>query len=200
MVTRREWLRQIGTAAAMPMVGAWLPPELADWGRDVHAAAQAGATGLLDAELMRTLSVTCERIIPTDETPGAVAAGVPRFIDHMLTGWYDASEQQRVAAGLQDLQQQARTRFGLAFVDATAAQQDALLLDLDALGAQSWFATVKYLTIWGYYTSEVGVTQELQQGRSPGRYDGCAPYAPRTRAAVQADATSSLPERRHAAR
>ena len=63
---------------------------------------------------------------------------------------------------------------------------DTLLLELDALGVKSWMATVKYLTIWGYYTSEIGVRQELQQGPPPGRYDGCAPYVPRTRASSPA--------------
>jgi hypothetical protein len=198
MVNRREWLRQISAAAALPLIDAWLPPELTDWGREVHAAAQTGSSGSLESELVNRLSVICERILPTDETPGAIAAGVPRFIDHMLTAWYDATERQRVAEGIQELDQQARARFSGAFVDATAAEQDALLLELDALGAKSWFGTVKYLTIWGYYTSEIGVTQELRQRPSPGRYDGCAPYAPRTRAGLQAHATSSSLERRHA--
>jgi hypothetical protein len=198
MVSRREWFRQISSAAAIPLVGSWLPSELIDWGREVHAAAQSGPAGSLESELTN-LTLICERIIPADETPGAIAAGVPRFIDHMLTGWYDPAERQRVARGVQDLNDQARARFGSSFADVTAAQQSSLLVELDALGAKSWFGTIKYLTIWGYYTSEIGVRQELQQGPSTGRYDGCAPYAPRTRARVQVDdATTHDLEKRHA--
>jgi hypothetical protein len=149
---------------------------------------------------MRVLSAACERVIPTDDTPGAVTAGVPRFIDHMLTNWYDAPERTRVITGLQDLDREARTRFGQGLADCTEAQQDGLLLELDALGAKSWFGTAKYLAIWGYYTSEIGITQELRQGSRPGRYDGCAPYAPRSRATAQpADAAAALHGRGHAA-
>ena len=35
---------------------------------------------------------------------------------------------------------------------------------------------LKELTLVGYYTSEVGATQELRYERAPGRYDGCMPY------------------------
>lgn len=185
MIDRREWLRRMSAAAAVPLVSGWLPAELLEWGRQEHASARSAPTGGFEAELMKRLAVACERIIPTDDTPGAIAAGVPRFIDHMLTAWYDPAERERVAQGLQDLDRHARTRFGRAFVDASRVQQDGLLLELDALGATSWFGTVKYLTIWGYYTSEIGITQELREASMPGRYDGCVPYEPRRRARSQ---------------
>jgi len=201
MLNRREWLRRMSALAAVPMLEGVLPTDLDGWGREVHATldAQGGAPGL-DDDSMRVLSIVCDRIIPADDTPGAIAAGVPRFIDHMLTNWYDAPERPRVLAGLQDLGRQARARFGNRFTDCTEAQQDTLLLELDAQGTKSWFGTAKYLTIWGYYTSEVGITQELQQVPAAGRYDGCAPYAPRTRAATQAaDAPAASLGRGHAA-
>jgi gluconate 2-dehydrogenase gamma chain len=199
MMNRRDWLRRTSAAAAVPLVGRWLPAELIDWGHEVHAAAQSATTSSLGSELMSRLLLVCERIIPTDETPGAVTAGVPPFIDHMLTAWYDPPDRQRVVEGLQSLDQQTRARFGRAFVEASADQQDTLLLELDAQGVKSWFNTVKYLTIWGYYTSQVGITQELQQRPSPGRYDGCVPYAPRTRADSQAHATNPEVWSRHEA-
>ena len=40
---------------------------------------------------------------------------------------------------------------------------------------------LKFLTVWGYYTSEIGEQQELQKVALPMRYDGCAPYNPRVR-------------------
>jgi gluconate 2-dehydrogenase gamma chain len=187
MLDRREWLRRATAAAAAPLAAHLLPHDVLAWGRDVHAAiARQSSPPELDADTLRLLSTVCERIIPTDDTPGAISAGVPRFIDHMLGHWYDAPERTRVVDGVRDLDAQARDRFGRPYLETSAADQDTLLLALDGLGEGSWFATVKYLTIWGYYTSEAGVTRELQQWPSPGRYDGYAPYVPRTRRVSQA--------------
>ena len=45
-------------------------------------------------------------------------------------------------------------------------------------GAEApFFRTMKELTLVGYYTSEVGATQELRHEAAPGRYDGCVPLA-----------------------
>lgn len=197
MLNRREWLRLTGAGAAGALTGGLLSTDLLAWGREVHAAVAAqGAVADLDADAMRLLSITCERVIPTDDTPGAVAAGVPRFIDHMLANWYDPPERGRVVSGLKDLDKDAQARFAHTFVDCTEAQQDTLLLELDAQGAKTWFGTVKYLTIWGYYTSEVGVKQELQQWPLPGRYDGCAPYSPRPRTTSQGASVAGPDQRR----
>lgn len=40
-----------------------------------------------------------------------------------------------------------------------------------------FFRTMKELTLAGYYTSEIGATQELRHAPVPGRYDGCLPFA-----------------------
>jgi gluconate 2-dehydrogenase gamma chain len=180
---RRDVLRGLASGAAAPLLGAVFPTELLAWGREVHAAASVSqaASGLLTEPVMRTLTVACERIIPADDTPGATAAGVPAFIARMLSDWYDPPDRARVIAGIESLDALSRTRHGRAFADCSGAEQDALLLELDRQGPTHWFGTVKYLTIWGYYTSEVGVVRELGQWPSPGRYDGCAPYAPRRR-------------------
>jgi gluconate 2-dehydrogenase gamma chain len=42
---------------------------------------------------------------------------------------------------------------------------------------QPFFRTMKELTLLGYYTSQVGATQELKYAQVPGRFDGCVPYA-----------------------
>jgi hypothetical protein len=42
---------------------------------------------------------------------------------------------------------------------------------------QPFFRTMKELTLLGYYTSQIGATQELKYARVPGRFDGCVPFA-----------------------
>ena len=182
---RRDALRRLTTGAALPLVGSLLPADFLAWGREVHASidavAQAGAE-VLPAGAMRVLVPACERIIPTDDTPGATEAGVPAFIGHMLANWYDEPDRARVIAGLESLDATSRIRHGQPFDACSSAEQDALLLELDPEGPSHWFGTVKYLTIWGYYTSEIGVRRELNPAPNRGRYDGCAPYTPRKRA------------------
>ncbi len=39
-----------------------------------------------------------------------------------------------------------------------------------------YFRMMKELTLWGYFTSEVGATQALRYVAVPGRYEGCVPY------------------------
>lgn len=179
---RRDVLRGLAIGAAAPIAGSIVPAEWISWGREIHAAvAREQTPPSLGPEVLRTLGAACDRIIPADVTPGAIAAGTPSFIDRMLSDWYDAPERIRVIAGLESLDGTARARHSRSFVECTVSEQDAMLLELDREGASHWFGTVKYLTIWGYYTSEIGVVEELGQGRPPGRYDGCAPYAPRQR-------------------
>ena len=182
---RRDVLRGLAGGAAAPLLGSLFPSELLAWGREVHLAVgvDQSTPGSLAAQLLQTLTAACERIIPADDTPGATAAGVPAFIDRMLTDWYDPPERTRVMAGIESLDTLGRARHSRAFVACTPAEQDAILLELDRDGPAHWFGTVKYLTIWGYFTSEVGLVRELGQWPSPGRYDGCAPYSPRPRKA-----------------
>ncbi|HEX8028677.1 MAG TPA: gluconate 2-dehydrogenase subunit 3 family protein [Vicinamibacterales bacterium] len=185
-MNRRDVLRGLASGVAVPLVGSLLPAELWSWGREVHleaGGAQPAAEALTE-QMLQTLTIVCERIIPADDTPGATAAGVPAFIARMLSDWYEPADRARVVAGVDSLDRLARARHGRTFTASSPADQDALLLELDREGPGHWFGTVKYLTIWGYYTSEVGVVSELGQWPSPGRYDGCAPYAPRVRKAA----------------
>lgn len=39
-----------------------------------------------------------------------------------------------------------------------------------------YFAMIKQLTTWGYFTSEVGMTKALRYVESPGKFDGAYPY------------------------
>ena len=76
---------------------------------------------------------------------------------------------------------------GRTFVQTTERQQTAVLEILDhelhirrqsGVGGanEHWFAMLKHLTVWGYYTSRPGIVEELGVELLPGRYDGNAAY------------------------
>ncbi|MEN9349871.1 MAG: hypothetical protein RL372_849, partial [Bacteroidota bacterium] len=39
-----------------------------------------------------------------------------------------------------------------------------------------YFTMIKQLTLWGYFSSEIGATQALRYVAIPGKYEGCIPY------------------------
>ena len=39
-----------------------------------------------------------------------------------------------------------------------------------------YFTMIKQLTLWGYFSSEIGATQALRYVAIPGKYEGCVPY------------------------
>ncbi len=180
---RRDLLRAI--AGALPIAAGISPDQLLALGRAVHRdLPQAGdALRVLDAHQNRTVTLLAEMIIPETDTPGAAAARVNEFIDRLLADWYPPAERDRFLQGLADLDVRSVNAFGVPFIEATQAQRTTLVSALDAEraassdapggGSQHFFAQMKWLTVYGYYTSEVGVTQELRYVIIPGRYDPC---------------------------
>lgn len=121
-----------------------------------------------------------ERIIPTTDTPGAISAGVPGFIDLMLADWYNAGDASDFLAGLIIVDAFAQTQDGKPFVQLTPVDQTKVLTC--AMGgmmpglAADWFEHCRQLVITGYYTSDIGCRQERIYLPVPGRYDGHYPY------------------------
>jgi hypothetical protein len=196
---RRDALKLIAGAAAVP---AFYSHDLFALGREIHQ--QLGSTPklkTLDPHQNATVVAISEMIIPTTDTPGAKGARVNEFIDLILTGWCTGEDCQRFLLGLADTDARSRKMFGKEFVNCTAQQQTQLLTALDeeltelreASGEErehaspavqetetpvqrNFFYMMKRLTLIGYYTSEIGWTQEL--GRPPvhmGPYQACVP-------------------------
>lgn len=180
-MNRREMLGLLAGTAALSS----LPDELLAMGRAVHKRAHAGTLRTLTAHQNETVATIAELIIPKTDTPGAREAGVPAFIDVMVTEWGDDNQRKAFAAGLANVDERCRTTFGKDFIGCTPMQQTEILQDLDYELAQArdaktatsgnFFGMMKWLTLTGYYTSEVGSTSELHYRVVPGRYEPCYP-------------------------
>ena len=159
---RRELIQWLVATAALPSLA---------FGRQVHRRPLRRS---LSVHVERTLAVATERILP-----GAAEANVGAFIDKMLADWHTPAERGRFLAGLPDLDARCRARTGRDFVDCPEADQVAVLTALDdevttAGTNEHWFAMLKYLTNYGWCTSEAGM-RALRLYPLPWRYDGCAP-------------------------
>jgi hypothetical protein len=181
-ISRREALNRltlvVGGAISAPVASAILSGVRAE---PAHAAWAPRSLGSQQADLLGAL---VDGIIPATDTPGAKEAGVAAFIDKVLEDWVDAKDRVRFQAGLVAVDAEMERLHGVTFVNASPGQQNALLerLDREAIDARRqganplpFFATLKEWTLVGYYTSEIGATQELQWLALPGRYVGDMP-------------------------
>lgn len=124
------------------------------------------------------MSALSDRVIPTTDTPGAVAAGVPDFIEKMLADWAFPADRVPILAGLDAIEARSMRDYGVPVAKATAEQQDALLtLAMNGQEANGFFHPFRQLVIAGYYTSEIGMTQEREYLPVPGEYNGEFPYS-----------------------
>jgi hypothetical protein len=143
--------------------------------------------GLLSAEALALTAVLAEHVIPATDTPGALAVGAHRTIDHMLQACATASEQQSFIAGLERVDALALAGDGKRFRALPAKRRVALLQALDNGTApfngedQLFFRKLKSYTLFAYYTSEAGSTLELAYLPVPGGYKGNFPIRKNTR-------------------
>ena len=146
-------------------------------------------------EMVRVLA---EMIIPATDTPGAIEAGVPRFIEMMVADWYTDTERGIFLDGLAALDASCRTAYGTDFLGCSAEQRVAALSEAEKNAAAyvsplppgflatmaklidertPFFAKLKELTVVGYFSSELGATEFLEYNPMPMRYDGDFDFA-----------------------
>jgi hypothetical protein len=78
-----------------------------------------------------TLCALIDRIIPEDEFPGAILAGVETYLVRQLQGDC-AAETDALIHGLFSLEAEAKQQTGLSFTDLSTERQDALLHAIEA--------------------------------------------------------------------
>jgi hypothetical protein len=188
---RRELFKVLAAGAALPV---FATNTLAMFRESQAASATALRT--LDAHQNATVIAMSEGIIPQTETPGAKGVKVNEFIDVILTDWATDVERKRFLTGLAVVDERSNKLYGKSFVDGSPDQQDTLLRAMDDEWVReesrpkprqtgyekrdqqlegNFFGVFKRLTLVGYYTSEIGFTQELRLVIIPGSYHGCQP-------------------------
>ena len=190
-VSRRSALRGLATGAGATATALWLD-RLSLLAQDpamhTHVAAAAAVQAaaytpkaLTPAQLV-TVATLAELIIPTTDTPGARAALVDRFVDQVMSNARPA-DKERFVTGLTWIDTRSTTLYGKAFTGATPEQQTELLTKLAAPDGQTaddqpgvpFFTALKNLTISGYYSTKIGLEQELGDTGQlfSAKFEGC---------------------------
>ncbi len=187
--TRRSFLSQ-SSVAIVGLVA--LPLGLAGCKGRVPPMVVEATPANLSAWRFQTLAAVSERIIPQTDTPGAIGAGVPQYIDGMLVSWAKPETRELLEASLDMIDTTAQETHGKDFLELGQAEQIAVLeahesicfapealaeakAEAEAKPPKSasidprvGYRELKKLIYRGYYHSEIGCTQELQYQLVPG--------------------------------
>jgi len=188
---RREALRLFAAGAVLPSFS----PEMFALFRQAQPPPGYSLRSL-NSHANDTVVAMIDQIIPATDTPGAKGARVNEFIDVILTEWAIPEERKNFLDGLAGIDKQSQSLYGKNFADASPEQQlvqlraidDAVMSNKvvrprhgntvpkpDSQLEGNFWEVFKRITIHGYYTSEIGFTQELKLEIIPGAQHGCAP-------------------------
>ncbi|WP_018619585.1 gluconate 2-dehydrogenase subunit 3 family protein [Spirosoma luteum] len=189
MMNRRNAITQLslllGGTLSLPTVQAMSRLEKRD-------ATPENSRFLLTNEQRSLLSEVAEHIIPKTDTPGAIEAGVPAFVEMMLRDCYKEAEQQSFMEGVAQLQQQNFLSKGeaekvemLKKLEADTKEQmkayqvkqtkmgdneDKEVIKSQLKGLPFW-RLMKELTLLGYFTSEQGLNANFEYVPVPGKFE-----------------------------
>ena len=145
-----------------------------------------------------------EVIIPQTDTPGAKAANVGETMAVLVTDCYTPLLQKTFKDGINTINTLSQSKYGKAFLQLDGKQREALFNELDTeakaanLANRVWqgvetgkpsqwepgtdeptphyFTLLKQLTLYCFFTSQIGATKVLRYVSIPGKYDGAMPY------------------------
>jgi len=181
-VRRRELIRLIAALTGAAFVG----------GRATRTAVAASVSPLYSDDEVRLFDDVAETIMPKTDTPGAREAGVGAFIARYSAARYEPAHIAILKDGVVQINARMREAHGVEFVAATAEQKQSLLTVIDRQAKQyvattdrsvhdhvpHYFTLLKQLTLFGFFTSELGASRVARYRPIPGKYKGCVPYTP----------------------
>jgi len=141
-------------------------------------------------EKRKQVAAMAETMIPRTDTPGAIDAKVPKFLELLYDQWMAAPEQGLFDDGLKQADELAQQMHGQIFANLDAGQQKTVLEKLEEeQGDHGWFAfggasvadvqkdipfmaLFKEITVTGFFMSEVGAQEVLRYEMMHGQFEG----------------------------
>ena len=171
--------------AALSAAFKWTPAEAQRVAGLVKQAATPFAPTFFTPHEWDTVRVLVDLIIPRDERSGsATEAGVPEFMDFMMTDRPDGQTPMR--GGLAWLDNESLERNSKTFLEATAQQRTAILDDIawpkkakpEMSQGVAFFNMFRDLTASGFWSSKIGVADLDYRGNTfVADWTGCPPEA-----------------------
>ncbi len=172
---RRQWLKTSATVLGatllpLPAVAAEAPQaETAPAAQETKPAEIKSAARFFTPAQHALVEELSETIIPADShSGGAKAAKVADYIDQVLRESPDDTQKALWREGLRLVDLMTRHYSGKSFVDASPQDQIAVLTILSDndrmtdLPEVRFFNELKRLAVRGYYTSKIGIHDELE--------------------------------------
>ena len=170
---RRQWLKTSATVLGASLLP--LPAVAAETSQTAPAAPETKPAEHKTAEHFFTpaqhalVDELTETIIPSDaHSGGAKAAKVADYIEQFLRESFDDAEKALWREGLRLVDVMSRHYNGKSFVDASPEDRVAVLTVLSEhsqmtdLPEVRFFIELKRLTVRAYYTSKIGIHDELE--------------------------------------
>ena len=188
---RRRWLKASATvlgATLLPLSAvAAETPQLPAAPQEKSTAGAKSAVHFFTPAQHALVEELSETIIPSDNhSGGAKAAKVADYIDQTLRESYDDNEKALWREGLRLVDIMSQHYNGKSFVNASPEGRIAVLTVLSDndhmtdLPEVRFFIELKRLTVRGYYTSKIGIHDELEYkgNRILQEYVGCDDQGP----------------------
>lgn len=143
----------------------------------------------------KIVAAMTEVIIPRTDTPGAIDARVPVYVELMVANWFNDEERAIFNAGLADIETRIPKEHGKPFDQLSAKEQLQIMEALEEAESDSdWYefgnvlrefisdapfiCQIKELAVWGFFTSQEGGSQVLRYDPMPMYFDGDIPLTP----------------------
>lgn len=134
--------------------------------------------GILEGKHIDALTAMTDVIIPTTDTPGANDAGVPEELIFHVNNNFLKEDQEEFLTGLNHIEEVSNKEFGNDFHKLKIEDQESVMTLLAAEeGSDTIFKTLKNLTVYLFFTSELGAKKVLNYLPIPGEYLPCVDYA-----------------------
>jgi Gluconate 2-dehydrogenase subunit 3 len=176
-IDRREIIKYLALASGLALMPSSLESLASSFSKPTDLG-RLDKKGLLNHKQLELLADISDVIIPTTDTPGALAAKAHEFINQFAVNCLNLNEQNQIITTLNKIADAVEKKSSTGFKQLSLAQKIQLLTEVEQVKSpftQSDRADFKQLKAWvvfAYYTSEIGAAQELSYLAIPGGYKG----------------------------